>query len=124
MPNPASTSDIEARWRNLSLQEATNAATFLDDAWNLLLGRRPTLEADIAAGTVTTANVVRVVCAMVLRVLKNPDGKTEESVDDYSYKRDGAVSSGALYVTPDELADVTPGRRGRRSVRMVAYGDV
>lgn len=124
MPNPATTSDIAARWRTLNTQQEGNAAVLLDDAWDLLLGRRPTLETDMTAGTVRSATVKRVVCAMVLRVLKNPDGKSEVAVDDYRYKRADAIASGELYVTPAELADVSPGRRSRKSVRLVAYGDV
>lgn len=123
MPNPTSTSDIAARWRPLTTQETTNADAFLADAWAMLLTRRPTLEADIAAGTVTDANVVRVVSAMVLRLLRNPDGKLSERIDDYSYTRDALVASGALHVTPDELADITPGRQSNRSIRLAIYGE-
>lgn len=123
MPNPATTADVEARWRPLSDDEYTNAEAFLDDAWWLLLSKRPTLEDDLTAGTVTEGNVVRVVSAMVLRILKNPDGKSEESIDDYRYRRDALMASGLLTVTPDELADITPGRRRSRSVRLVAYAD-
>jgi hypothetical protein len=46
--------------------------------------------------------LIQVQCAMVLRVLNNPDGKYEESGDDYSYKRDSAVSTGALYLSDAE----------------------
>ena len=123
MANPASTTDLEARWRPLVGQEVTNAETVLADAWDLLTSRRPTLEADIAAGTVTTAAAIRVVSAMVLRVMKNPDGYDSETIDDYTYRRNAIISSGALHVTPDELADVTPSRQRRSSVRLVIYGE-
>ena len=123
MPNPATVDDIEARWRPLSDQETTNATAYLQDAWWLLLGRRPTLEDDLTNDKVSEGNVIRVVVAMVLRILKNPDGKVEESIDDYRYRRDALLASGLLSVTGDELADITPGRRRRRSVRLVAYND-
>lgn len=124
MSNPAKTDDIEARfYRDLDDRERMIAPQWLDDAWALLLGRRPSLEADMAAGTVASAAVVRVLVAMVSRVLSNPEGKSEESIDDYRYRRDSIVSSGVLHVTADELADVTPGRRRRSSVRLVAYGE-
>lgn len=123
MANPASIADIEARWRPLSTQETINAAAFLEDAWAYLLGRRTGLEADLSAGTVSTANAVRVVCAMVLRVLKNPDGWEDEAVDDWRGKRAAAIASGELYATSSELADVTPGRATRKSIRLVVYGD-
>lgn len=123
MANPATVADIEARWRPLVGQELTNADVFLDDAWALLLGRRPTLDDDLIAGTVSETNVIRVLCAMVIRVLRNPEGYLEESVDDYRYRRDAVLSTGLLHVTADELADISPGRRTRQSVRLVSYGD-
>jgi len=124
MPNPATTSDIEERYRPLTAAETTNAQAYLEDAWWLLTGRLPSLEANITAGTVSTGNVVRVVANMVIRVLRNPDGKSEEQIDDYRYRRDALVSSGALTVTGDELADLTPAAvRRANSIRLVAYGD-
>jgi len=124
MANPATVVDVESRWRSLTTAETINAEAFLADAWSLLLARRPTLEADITAGTVTTGNVVRVVTSMVLRLLRNPDGKTEEAIDDYRYRYDKLVASGRLFVSDEELADLTPsGYRRAKSVRLVAYGD-
>lgn len=125
MPNPAVPADIEARWRPLTTQERLVAATYLDDAWWLLLARRPSLEADMGAGTVLAGNVVSVLATMVRRVLLNPEGKSEESIDDYRYRRDALVSSGVLHVTEDELSAVTPWafRRRVESVRLVTYGD-
>lgn len=123
MANPATIAEIEARWRPLTAQEITNATAFLGDAWEELLSRRPNLEADIVAGTVTEANAVRVVAAMVLRILKNPDGWDQESIDDWSGRRNTLVADGVLRVTADELAAITPGRATRRSVRLVRDGD-
>jgi hypothetical protein len=123
MPNPATIADIEARWKPLSDQQVTNASAYLDDAWWMLLGRRPNLETDISEGTVTAGNVIRVVSAMVLRILKNPEGKASEQIDDYKYTRHELIAQGLLSVTSDELADITPGRRRRRSIRLVKDGD-
>lgn len=108
MANPATTDDLESRWRPLSDQETTNGATFLDDAWRMLRRRIPTLEADIAADTTgdLSAEVIRVECTAVLRVMKNPDGKRQESIDDYAWTRDQAVSAGLLYFTDEELRDL------------------
>lgn len=110
--NPAVVADLVERWRPLTAQETINAQAYLGDAWWLLTGRRRNLELDMAAGDVSEGNVVRVVCAIVLRLLRNPEGKLEESIDDYRYRRDQLVSSGALHVTDDELADLSP-RVGR-----------
>lgn len=125
MPNPATVDDLVARWRPLSDQETTNAQAFLDDAWSLLTERRRTLEADMTAGTVSTATATRVVCAMVLRVLKNPDGYESESFEDWTGRRNAVAASGALEPTADELADLTPVSTTARkaSVRLTVYGD-
>lgn len=105
MPGPAAPQDVEARWRPLSTQEYENADTFLEDAWRLIKRRIPDVEArmaDAATGTDFTADVVQVQAQAVLRVMKNPDGKRSESIDDYSWTRDRAVSAGLLYITDDE----------------------
>lgn len=108
MANPATTADIESRWRPLSSQEEVNASTFLDDAWEILQMRVAGLDALITAGTVTAAAAKAVLCAMVLRVLKNPDGKRQEAIDDYSWTRDQAVADGSMYVSAEELDLLTP----------------
>lgn len=123
MPNPTTIADIEARWRPLSDAEKVNANAFLLDAWAEILSRRPNLEADVTASKVSTENVIRVVCAMVLRVLRNPEGWDQESVDDWSGRRNSLVADGILRIAPDELASITPGRATRRSVRLVVHGD-
>lgn len=109
MPNPAVTSDLESRWRPLSAQETTNGQTFLDDAWAILKRRVAGIETLIATDTALAAEVVRILATAVLRVMKNPDGKRQESIDDYSWTRDESVSSGLLYFTDDELDGLLPG---------------
>lgn len=124
MANPASVLDLEERfWRPLTDHEQSIAQRWLDDAYGILIGRRPTLEADVVAETVGEDNVIRVVCAMVARVFSNPEGKDREAIDDYSYGRSPVVRDGLLYVTAGELADISPNRTSRRSLRLVAYGD-
>lgn len=125
MSTPVIIADLEARWRPLSASEAVVAQSVLDDALSIVVVRRPTVMADIAAGEVTEDSLIFVVCAMVLRVLKNPDGKAEESIDDYRYKRDTAIASGALYVSDDELRLVTGVLIPRvRGVRLLSGGEL
>ena len=124
MTNPATTADLEARWRPLSAQEATNGTTFLADAWRMLRRRITTLEDDIAADATgdLEAVVVRVMATAVLRVMKNPEGKRQESIDDYSWTRDQAVSAGLLYFADDELNDLIvdgSGPSGAFSINML-----
>lgn len=101
--NPASSDDLVGRsLRTLSAQEISVGSTLLGDAWTILNTEIPTLAARIDADIAFTNLVVQVECAMVLRVLNNPNGKLEEAVDDYSVRFDAAVSSGALYLTDVE----------------------
>jgi hypothetical protein len=97
----ATIEDIEARWRPLTQSEAVNADAWLNDAAVLIRRRVPNitdrLEDDDYAQTVTSINA-----AMVLRVLRNPEGLRQVSVGDASYTRDQALSAGALYLTKDE----------------------
>lgn len=120
MPNPATTADVIARWRPLSAQETINGETFLADAWVILRRHFTRLGVDIEALIATDdalpvdertvkADVVRVIVTAVLRVMKNPDGLAQESIDDYTYKRDEATSAGLLYFTDDELDGLVPG---------------
>jgi len=103
--NPATTADIEARWRPLTAQEETVAAALVGDAWLLLKRADSTIETRLDAEPATLdAELVKIVIVeMVKRVLRNPDGITQESIQDYSYTRDRAISSGLLSVLDAEL---------------------
>lgn len=127
MTNPASTSDLVARWRPLSTQETTNGGTFLEDAWRMLRRRITTLENDIADDATgdLEPEVVRVLATAVLRVMKNPDGKRQETIDDYSWQRDQAVSAGLLYFTDEELNSLivdNSGPTGAFTINMLGSG--
>lgn len=102
MSNPAQVQDLADRWRPLSSAEQINGATFLADAWGMALTRRASLDTDVTTDSVLRQEMIRVQCAAVLRVMRNPDGKRTESIDDYSWTRDQAVSAGLLYFTDDE----------------------
>ncbi len=102
MDSPATTQDVAVRWRSLTDDEELKASVLLDDAWTLIKLRNATIEARITAATLDSALVVMVQCAMVTRVLRNPDGKRRETIEDYSYER--ADGSSDLFVTDTELA--------------------
>jgi hypothetical protein len=114
--NPAIVPDIEARWRPLSEQEARTAQALLDDLWARALTQVPTLSANLDAGSLSTEVVKSVMAGAVLRVLRNPEGKASEQIDDYKYTRDAAISTGGLYLSPDEL--ILLGKARARAVSM------
>lgn len=103
MGNPAMSSDLVARsLRTLSDQEQTVGQTLLDDAWAIVTAEVPNASARLNTDPQYSSLVIRVLCAMVLRVLNNPDGKLSEALDDYQYRLDASVSTGALYLSDDE----------------------
>jgi hypothetical protein len=106
--NPASASDLIARsLRTLTSTEQTVGATLLNDAFTILVTEAPAVVARLDADPVDAnfvALVVQIECAMVLRVLANPDGVLEETGDDYTRRLDAARSTGALYLSSVEAA--------------------
>lgn len=113
MASPAISTDLQNRsLRTLTAQELLVGATLLGDAWGVLTTRVSGLEARsdaVPTDAALKALIVQVQCAMVLRVLNNPNGKMQESQDDYSYRLDSAVSTGALYVSDAEVALLSVG---------------
>ena len=111
--SPATPSDLSNRsLRTLTSQELNVAETLLGDAWNILLSRVPSVSTRLDATPVDAvfrALVIQIQCAMVLRVLNNPDGKLEEAGDDYRYRLDAAVSTGALYLSDSEAGLLSAG---------------
>ncbi|GAA4123275.1 hypothetical protein GCM10022215_29780 [Nocardioides fonticola] len=121
MPNPATTEDLANRWRPLTTQETTVGETLLGDAWVMLTRRLPDLETLMADDADLTLEVTRVLATAVLRVLKNPDGKRQESIDDYSFTLDNSRSAGELYISDDEISSLIPqGNSGAFSADMLA----
>lgn len=106
--NPATVDDLKNRsLRTLTEDELRVGEILLDDAWSIIVAQRPTVltRLDAPSGSAALASlIVQIECAMVLRVINNPNGKLEEAVDDYRYRLDAAVSTGALYLTDAELA--------------------
>jgi hypothetical protein len=82
--------------RPVASDEEPRVGALLDDATAIIRAQVPQLTDP------PPATVVNVVCAMVARVIRNPDGKRSETIDDYSFTRDNAVSVGGLYLTEAE----------------------
>lgn len=76
----------------------------IDKAEGRLLAAIQSIPGRVADGTLPADLVAGVVEDMVLRVAVNPRGLRSLGIDDYTETIDSAVSSGALYVSPAELA--------------------
>ena len=118
LANPASIADVTKRaFRTLSATETDSATELIDDAWYMLIGSAVG-DKVLAALTVTSEhptvdpvfkrNVVRILATSVVRVVHNPTGNLETEGDDYRERKDVAVSSGRLYISTDEIAELFP----------------
>ena len=120
----ARSEDVAGGYRPLTDAEALIVPTLLNRAEAILLATVPSVPARVDSGSLSTAVIVAVEAAMVERVLRNPEGRRQESqsIDDYttSWTIDNAVSSGALYVSEAEVALLSPpaGRKLAGSVRL------
>lgn len=114
MANPATTDDIELRWRPLTSSESLIANTRLDDAWRLLKRLVASIEARMVGDEDLTADVVQVLSDSVIRLLRVGDlagyKSATVSLDDASrsYQLADEYSNGALYFTDAELEAVSP----------------
>jgi len=108
----ATVADVVDRWRPLSDIEEIRALALLGDAWELLKLKVTDLQLRINATTLSTGLVVMVQTAMVIRVLRNPEGKRQEAIEDYSYTMHDDSASGLLTITADELALLAPAFAG------------
>lgn len=115
MDNPVGVPDVVNRFRPLNDVETALTEHLLVDAWEELLapGKVPDLEARVASGLVRPGLVTRVVTAMVIRVLRNPEAIRQWQVDDATFTRDSLVSSGLLFVSDDEVGLLTGGTGGQ-----------
>lgn len=109
MDNPASATDLAARGYTGGASTDVQQ-TRLDEAWRALRREIPSLEASLTSGELEPADIVDVLAAAALRILRNPEGVQDESaaLDDYreSFKRADATAD--LYFTSAELRRLAP----------------
>ncbi len=110
----ASPDDVAARWSGYnSTVHGDQALTDIGDAEALILDRVPTLPLRVSNGVVSERTVTKVICDMVIRHLKNPEGYRSEADGDYNYVyAPGAYTPGDVGMTVADLARLNGPRRG------------
>lgn len=104
----ATVEDVETRiGRALTDVERQQVTAWLDDIEAEIRHRITDLDTRVGDAAYK-AMVVRVEAAAVIRVLRNPDGKITERIDDYSWTRDSSTASGQLALLPEEWALLSP----------------
>ena len=103
--------------------EVAQVNAWIGDVEQLIAARLPDLDERIAEGRPTLAVVTMVVANAVIRKVKNPDGKQNERIDDYSYGLTEDAARGALFLTDEEWALLAPvGQSGAFTIK--PYGAV
>ena len=101
-------------------KERAQVEAWIGDVQGIVLARLPSLPGRIVpAGPLSAEVVAAVVANAVIRKVKNPDGKQNERIDDYSYGLTADAARGELFLTDDEWALLSPdvGNSGAFSIR-------
>lgn len=89
-------------------QAVAQVTAWLSDAENIILSRIPDLAQKVEDGIVLADVVKAVEANAVIRKIRNPDGKQNERIDDYSYGLNAEAARGEVYLTDEEWAILTP----------------
>lgn len=108
-------SDVSTVYGELTALQAAQVSAWLARLSAMVRLRYPTIDARVAASADLGVLTRGVLVDAVLRVLRNPDGKVSETIDDYTYRRSDTVADGSLYLTDDEWALLEPALSGASS---------
>ena len=75
----------------------------LNDAEMILASRIGDIAAQITAATISVTAVRFVLCNMVMRVLRNPQGMRTQMAGPFSYTADREIAAGRLYVSREDF---------------------
>jgi hypothetical protein len=89
--------------RPLTDPELTAARALIDEVSARARISVPGIESLVAFSDDHAVVVAGRLADAVARVLRNPDGKVQESIDDYAYRRSDAVADGTLYLSPEDV---------------------
>jgi hypothetical protein len=107
----ATSQDVVDRWLGEPLEAEVLAVidVRLNDAERILKNRVPDLLVRAAEDAEYAETVVQVESDMILRLIKNPDGYSQESDGNYSYAIYQQVAAGRLMVLDEEWDLLTGG---------------
>lgn len=119
MATPFATyTDVEARWRTLTSEEQTTAATLAADASDMIRTRWPDVDDRIAAGSLTSPSLTRVVANMVKRamIVGANEGleSHSEAAGPFNYSDKFTNPNANLYFTAEDVR-LLDGRAARRA---------
>lgn len=110
--------DVRDRWLGPGSIPASDEqlATLIGDAEDTIWRAFPDIQQRIDNNDLPLPRVVKVVCRMVIRHIRNPEGvrSTQQGAGPFQVSRTfGGDEPGALYLSDQDMAELAPGRRGR-----------
>jgi hypothetical protein len=100
--------DVSAPFGTMTAAQEGLTGYLLRMASKLVRSQYPNIDAQIAAGQLDAEVVALNVAAMVLRVLRNPQGLRGKSVGPFSYTYDTTEAAGQLVIGKNEASAFTP----------------
>lgn len=99
--------DVQVRFhRELSEEDRPLVEARLQDAENKIRTKLPDLDYRLTEEPLLQDTVVTVCCEAVIRLIKNPDGFSQETDGSYNYMRFETNLEGVLTITREEWADL------------------
>ncbi|MDA3643785.1 phage Gp19/Gp15/Gp42 family protein [Saccharopolyspora indica] len=99
----ATPEDVEARFtRELTEEEKAMVAARLEDVEAVIRARIPDLDEKVESGEIPLELLVMIECEAVLRVLRNPEGYSQETDGNYSYSMSSSAAPGRILILPEE----------------------
>lgn len=107
----ANRSAVAARWRTITAGEEATVDVLLEDASDMIRVRWPDIDDRVAAGSVDSKTLVRIVSAMVRRAMMNRgnDGVKQEqsTAGPFSGQVTYSNPDGNLYLTAQDITDLS-----------------
>lgn len=116
----ATVQDVQDRLgRTFNETETIQVLAWIEDVEAMVMARIPDIEDRVTGHLLNPRVVAAVVSNAVIRKVKNPDGKQNERIDDYSYGLTEDAARGELFLTAEEWALLLPvsTSRGAFSIR-------
>lgn len=99
----ATVEDVESRFtRELTDEERTLVQSRLEDVEAVIRTRIPDLDEKVASGALSEQVIIMVESEAVLRVLRNPEGFSQETDGNYSYSMSSTNAPGRILILPEE----------------------
>lgn len=106
--------DVTTRWVGSGAPtDESLVGALIADAEAVILGQYPAIQGRIDDGSLAQATVVMVVCRMVTRMLRNPEGLSYWQQNTGPFGQGRTFAEKDIWLTSDELALLAPKKRGK-----------